>query len=393
MYDVLVIGGGLIGSAAVRHLSEAGVRVGLIGPGEPDDWARHDGIFASHYDEGRITRSLDKDAVWGCLAQRSIARYHHLETASGIRFFEPCGFLHLGPSPRTPDDRLARAEAVGAQLGVRFERLEGEALQRHFSYLHSPPGIVGLYQTGEAGCINPRALVRAQQAVACTHGVTIIRDIALSANRTRDVIEIRTRSGDMYQGQKLLVATGAFTNCFDLLGRSLALDVKAETVWLGRVSPTEAERLRGMPSIWYDFDDPSVFPYAYIVPPLRYPDGHIYLKICVDRDPDADKTSLAAIGRFFQSGGHAERGEELRRLLQTLFPSLSLDQGLTKPCILTYTPQGYPMVDAVGPDVFVAMGGCGGAAKSSDEIGRMAALLVEHGTWTHDLDAALFRAE
>ena len=47
-------------------------------------------------------------------------------------------------------------------------------------------------------------------------------------------------------------------------------------------------------------------------------------------------------------------------------------------------------------DVLVIGGGMirtgGGAAKSSDGIGRMAAPLVQHGTWRHDLDASLFRA-
>ncbi len=393
-FEVLVIGGGLIGSAALRHLSEAGVRAGLMGPGEPEDWARHDGVFASHYDEGRITRSLDKDAVWGRLAQRSIARYRSIEAASGIRFYEPRGFLHLGPSPPSPAVRLARAEVVGKQLGVRFERLDDAVLRRRFPYLHIPPGTAGLYQPDDAGCINPRALAQAQQAAARALGAVVIHDTALSTHRAGDLIEVRTRSGDAYRCRKLLVATGAFTNHFDLLDRPVALDVKAETVWLGRVSPAEAQRLRGMPSIWYDFEDHPVFPYAYILPPIRYPDGHTYLKIGVDRDPDAEKTSLAEIIAFFQSGGHVGRGEELRALLQSIFPTLLLDQGLTKPCILSYTPQNYPMVDAVGASgVFVAVGGCGGSAKSSDEIGRMAALLAQHGTWTHDLDAALFRVE
>ena len=391
--EVLVIGGGLMGSAAARHLSEAGVEVGLMGPEEPSDWTRHDGVFASHYDQGRITRSLDKDPVWGRLAQRSIARYRALETASGIRFYEPCGFLHVGPPPTSPDDRLARAETVGKQLGLRFERLNDEALRQRFPYLYVPPGAVGLYEPDHAGVINPRTLIRTQQAVARAHNATLLCDTALSAHRTGNEVEVQTHSGTTYRCRKLLVAAGAFTNSFALLDQRLALDVKAETVWLGRVSPAEAQRLHGMPSIWYDFDWHPRFPYAYLVPPLLYPDGHYYFKIGVDRDPDADKTSLAAIVAYFQSGGHARRGEELRRLLQTLFPSLPLDHGMTKPCILAYTPHGYPMVDATGTDgVFVATGGCGGSAKSSDEIGRMAARLVQHGTWTHDLDSSLFRA-
>lgn len=271
MFDVLVIGGGLIGSAALRHLSGVGVRAGLIGPDEPDDWARHDGVFASHYDQGRTTRSLDKDEVWGRLAQRSIARYEALEAASGIRFHEPCGFLHVGPPPGSDDDKLARVEAVGRRIGTRFERLDDAGLAHRFPYLTFPPGYAGLYEQSGAGWINPRTLVRAQQTVARNQNATIIR--------------------------------------------------------------------------------------------------------------------------FFQSGGDAQRGEELRGLIQTLLPDVPFDGGLPKPCILTYTPHNRPMVAATGEaGLFVVVGGCGGAAKSSDEIGRMAALLVQHDAWTHDLDAALFRA-
>ncbi len=393
MFDVLVIGGGMIGSAALRHLSGAGVKVGLIGPDEPDDWAQHEGVFASHYDQGRITRALDKDEVWGRLAKRSMARYGHIEAASGIRFHEPCGFLHVGPPPPSEDDKLARVEAVGRRLGIRFDRLDEASLQHRFPYLRFPPGYVGLYEQDGAGYVNPRALVRAQRAVARKQKAVLICDTARSARRVRGLFEVRTRGGATYQGHKLLVATGAFTNHFDLLERTLNLDVKAETVWLARVSPAEAERLRDMPSIWYDFAWHPTFPYAYMLPPIRYPDGHHYAKIGVDRDPDAEKESLEEITRFFHSGGHAQRGDELRDLIQTILPEVRLDEGLPKPCVLAYTPHGRPMVDAMGEaGAFVAVGGCGGAAKSSDEIGRMAALLVQHDAWTHDLDASLFRA-
>jgi len=95
MYDYLVIGKGLIASAAARYLTHevnaavsaemsGGInKVALIGPDEPahqDDWASHDGVFASHYDQGRITRVLDADLdTWGTLAKKSIDVYGWLE--------------------------------------------------------------------------------------------------------------------------------------------------------------------------------------------------------------------------------------------------------------------------------------------------------------------------
>ena len=59
--DVCVIGKGLLGSAAARHLAEMGLNVLLLGPDEPLVRAEHSGVFGSHYDSGRITRIIDTD--------------------------------------------------------------------------------------------------------------------------------------------------------------------------------------------------------------------------------------------------------------------------------------------------------------------------------------------
>ena len=61
MFDVLVIGKGLMGSAAARYLREFGADTAVLGPDEPQKLQTHDGVFASHYDQGRIPRRLSKD--------------------------------------------------------------------------------------------------------------------------------------------------------------------------------------------------------------------------------------------------------------------------------------------------------------------------------------------
>ena len=67
-----VIGSGLIGSAAARHLAEAGHDVTLIGV--PEERSAELNTFASHHDEGRVTRIVDPDPVWSIAARRSIER-------------------------------------------------------------------------------------------------------------------------------------------------------------------------------------------------------------------------------------------------------------------------------------------------------------------------------
>ena len=116
MFDFAVIGNGMMGSAASRYLSATGQTVLAIGPGEPADWQAHQGVFASHYDQGRITRIIDPDPVWAHLAARSIAVYPEIEAQSGITFHTRSGGLRVSPDVTAAGDTLNRAEETGKEL-------------------------------------------------------------------------------------------------------------------------------------------------------------------------------------------------------------------------------------------------------------------------------------
>jgi glycine/D-amino acid oxidase-like deaminating enzyme len=98
-----------------------------------------------------------------------------------------------------------------------------------------------------------------------------------------------------------------------------------------------------------------------------------------------------AIRHWFQSTGNPTEIAALQRALLELIPDLPVRGWSSKPCMNTYTAHGYPYVDQLDDQLFVCTGGCGSAAKSSDEIGRMGALLAQHGTWVYDLPATTFR--
>lgn len=84
----------------------------------------------------------------------------------------------------------------------------------------------------------------------------------------------------------------------------------------------------------------------------------------------------------------------MRGLLQGIFPSVEFLGFTMKPCLISDTSHAMPFVDQVGSGLFVAFGGNGRAAKSSDAIGKLGADLALNGTWTDDeLDRAAFRAD
>lgn len=351
---VAVVGAGLIGSAAARHLAKAGHTVLLIGPGEPDDWASHTGVFASHYDEGRITRVNDRRSYFAQATAASIARYGDIQAESGISFFTPCGALIAGGA-----DYMAAVEKARRGLNVGCDRLDADGLRDRFPFLALPHGFSGDIEPQNAGHISPRNLVAAQQKAAQRFGATRVSEEATGLAPGR----VTTRT-DGFAVDEVIVAAGGWTD--DLLGRA-NLEVYARTVALHEVGPAEAARLATMPSVVMESDDD-----IYILPPVLYPDGKLWLKLGGDPTDDLlpDK---AAITDWFQSGGNARRAEYLTDRLSQIIPGFQFESQHHKPCVTTWSKDRLPEIRRLEPGLTIAAAGNGAGAKCSDELGRRAA--------------------
>jgi sarcosine oxidase len=386
----------MIGSAATRYLSAMGLRVAAVGPAEPTNWQEHSGVFASHYDQGRITRIIDPDGVWAVLGARSIAAYGEIEAAGGIAFHHPVGCLRVSPFYQQPDDTIAQAAAHGDAHGAQFQLLPAAELAARFPFLHFAPGSTALWEEGGAGYINPRSLVAAQLTAAERQGATVIRATVTRLAKQNGVVELATDQGESVRAAKVLVAAGAYTN--QLLPRPLDLRARAVSILLAEVDEAEAARLAAMPSIIYRLDgDPTLFS-IYALPPIRYPDGRTYVKIGGALFEPIHRSSHAEWVEWFHGPGNPVETGAVRQVLEAMLPGLRVRRYATKPCVVTYTAHDHPYVDVLDADspadgqLFVAAGGCGAAAKSSNEIGRMAALLVANRAWTYDIPTETFRA-
>ena len=363
---IAVIGAGMIGAAAARHLAQAGADVVLIGPPEPQDKATHDGVFASHYDEGRITRALDPHPFWSRASRASIARYGQIAAASGIAFHAPVGALLAGASD-TP--AIANLRRVQADEGLPCAVLQGADLAARFPYFRFAPDTLALHETGDAGHINPRALVRAQISLAVRAGARHLPQTVLALDETGDAIRIRTDQG-VIKADQALVAAGGFANM--ILPAPLPLTVYARTILLLELDPAEAARLAAMPSlIWWEADgnDP------YLLPPIRYPDGRVYLKMGGDV-VDVILRDGQEIKDWFRSGGNPDVGQMLRAQLHDRIPGLRAASSHVQPCVTTFTPSDLPYLARLSPRLSAAVGGCGRAAKCSDELGRLGAAVA-----------------
>ncbi len=391
MYDVAVIGNGLIGAAATRHLSAMGLNVVAIGPEEPQDWKRHSGPFASHYDQGRITRIIDPYAAWGLLAKRSIEAYPALEEASGVRFHGAVGCLRVSPDTTVPHDSLTKAEAVGREHeAVYTVEHSDEGLNEIFPFLQFPAGSTALWERGGAGYVNPRQLVQAQLTAAAQQGATVIAATVTDQQKQGDHVQISTSSGATIAARKVLISAGAYSSW--LLDRPLAYRRKAVTIVLAELAAAEAERLRATPSIIYRLENHPVLASIYSLPPIQYPDGNYHLKIGGTLHTPKLLHTPEEIRTWFHGDGDATEAKAIREVLFGIFPNLAASAVQSRPCVVTYTDHEYPYIGQIDEQTYLVTGGCGAAAKSSDEIGRVGAMLVKNeGEWRYDIPADLFQ--
>ena len=95
----------------------------------------------------------------------------------------------------------------------------------------------------------------------------------------------------------------------------------------------------------------------------------------------------------FHADGYGPEIEALVVALRALLPNVEYSSITSRPCVITRTPTELPYLGFVEDGIAVAIGGNGSAAKSSDEIGRLAASLFTDDGWTDSLDEALFQPQ
>lgn len=391
MYDFLVIGKGLMGAAATRYLSQVSHKVAVIGPDEPADHATHTGIYGAHYDQARIiSQIINREPIWAALSHTTLTQLPLLEAALGAPIYQPVGCVSVNPVPPTAE-HLQQADAHAAQFGAAYALLDHAAQRATFPLLNFPANCTMLWEKAPAGYLNPRKLLAGQLAAAQQNKATLIREIAATVTDKGDYVEVRTQEGSLYQAQRVLIATGAFTNCFDLFPHPLALRLKIEYVVMGEVSAPEVERLGQVPTISYQIEADTLAD-LYMFPPVQYPNGNYYVKMGANTTADRYVETLEEINAWYRSGNSDVMLAVMRDTVCQMLPRLQATAWHTNRCVITRTAHAKPYIDIVKPGrIYAAIGGNGTSAQASDGIGQVAANLMIHNAWRSELDANAFR--
>lgn len=370
VYESIIIGRGLIGSAAAKYISRSQKNIALIGPDE-ETTSREQIVFASHYDQARIQSIVGKDAITTMLNQQSANEYPSLESETGITFHSKEGSLTV--FPENVGFYLDQYKDLADRFGVKYRSFEsGESLKEFNSDFNFPSSAKGVYELSPCGHINPRLLIKVQQKNFQKNGGTIFNNTAKEIIFEKGVIKVTCFNDQVFYAKKVLIATGAFTNFFNLLKEKVVLKLKSETTIWVKVNEKEAQRLQSLPSLLYKINEPEVQD-IYLIQPVKYPDGNFYLKMGANIPDDIYFTNLEEIQQWFKNKGSIDISS-LRNSLQSILPGLSVSDCYEKRCIVCYTPHGKPYIGPVDDKgLYIAAGGNGYAAMSSDALGKIAA--------------------
>lgn len=380
-FGTVVVGAGPMGASAARHLSAdaAAGSVVVIGPDEPADRSSHRAPFGAWHDEARLTRIVADDDVWATLAEESIDRYPDIAAQGGRPFHRTQGVAYVHELREGFERQL---QVAGRHRAV-FEVIEPERLP----HLRMKPGTQVILERGAAGTVNPRALVHNQLTAAARNGATVVRDHVVAVDTSPGGVVVRTASGAEVRARRAVVAAGAYVHAFDLLPQPLAVTSVGITALFFRVDGEAAATLADTPGmLWHEDGEQT---WLYSVPPIRYPDGGLWFKIGGYRD-SGPVTSADEIDQWHLADGARSEAAFLRDWVAEHIPVLAGREAHSVGCVITESTTTYPIIRHVAPDVVVATGCGGAAAKSCDEIGRLAAVLSAQQRWDSPLDQELF---
>lgn len=353
-----VLGKGLFGSAAARHLGAAGWDTIVVGPDEPDPGSDYHGPHGAHFDEARIMVARG-DAAEVELTMRTLAGVIDLERRVETPLLVQSGSVEV------------TRRGSGGELIDGVARLGADAT-------------VAVRGAPE-GYLNPRAYIRAALDDLVAAGGRIVRRPATWVGRDGTGFAVHTDAGRI-EADRIVVAAGAWSN--QLLERRLAIRRKREYVLFALLDDSAAAKINMRPFVVHG--RVGRIADIYCVPPLRYPDGRWYLKLGANTARD-DAVEPNDIDRWYREGDSAAAAPDLIDAFRDLLPNVPAQAFHTERCVITYTPHGRPFVDQMDDGLYVALGGNGHGASWADGVGALAAALVAGSSWG-GLERAAFRA-
>jgi sarcosine oxidase len=342
-WDLIVIGAGAVGSAALRAASEAGARVlGL------ERFAPAHRRGSSHGLSRIYRHAYFEHPDYVPLLRHSSARFASLERESDASLLHRCGMLVIGPHDSTVV-RGSLESAARWQLDV--DALDARSLRERFPWFNVNDDAIGAFEP-DAGLVRPEATVHAALQVACGRGAELRTSV-----RVQEVTEHATgvsvvTDGGTERAAAVIIAAGPWASQLLPELRPLLTVTRQVQAWMAPTEGTDATKMpcwlldhgAGRHAIYGLAPDPlaAVDPES----PARHPKVALHGSEEVD-DPDAGAAPVsdADIARLcdpYRALAPSLAGEltEAATCLYTMSPDEHFLLGTRRGCTRTHFAAG-----------------------------------------------------
>lgn len=218
-YDVIVVGGGVVGAAAARELARDGRRVAVL---DPDDergqaWRAAAGMLAPQI-EAAESDALHELGVAGRDRYSELAPELLADTGIDIGLWRE-GIAQVATDGAQAETLRARV-AQQRQQGQVIDWLDADEARNRWPWVRE---LAGALWAPMDGALDPRALVHALLTDARNHGATTIRTEVAAVRRTGDRIT-GVSADDTYSADDVIIAAGAWSGRIRGLPRPLSVE-------------------------------------------------------------------------------------------------------------------------------------------------------------------------
>lgn len=364
-FDVVVVGLGATGSAAMFHLARAGVQVLGV-----DRYVPPHAMGSSHGDTRITRRAVGEGSEYIPFVSRSHTLWRELEDASGESLLVEVGALIMAPegtaSPMHGSaDFMGSTTAVAEQHDIPHEIISADDVRRRFPQFHLEGEYLGYFEPG-AGYVRAEAAVRAHIDVAEEFGATVRLDERVVGVEQAHGRVVVTTDKARYSATTVVLAVGSWLP--ELLPPDLAglfTVYRQILIWF----ETSDTPLADGPVFIWQFG-PGTEDVFYGFPAIDGPSGG--LKV------GSEMYGSQAMSDIRRAVGDDEIASTYQRCVHGRLPGVGSSAVRSARCLYTVTPDYGFVIDRHPelPGVIVASPCSGHGFKHSPAVGEAVAQLA-----------------
>jgi len=363
-YDVIVLGVGGMGSAALYHLARRGRKcLGLERFNIPHDRGSSHGIT-------RIIRlCYYEHPSYVPLLRRAYELWHQLEAESSTRLLYITGSIDAGP----PASSVFEGSLQSCQLhSLRHEVLTSAQLTARFPGYRLPAETMAVLQP-EGGFLLPEACISSHVMAAQSYGAEVhARERVVGWEPEASGVIVTTEYGH-YHADRLIVSAGAWISQFIPALGGAAIPERQVLAWLSPLRPASF-RPDTFPVFNLAVEEGRYYGFpAFGVPGFKFGRYHHLQQVV---NPDTDDREC-----------HADDERILRQFAERYFPDGAGPTLSLRWCLFTNTPDEHFVIDTLPnfPQVTFASPCSGHGFKFASVVGEILADLAETGGTKHDI--------